>query len=165
MNNLRASVGRAANGGNESKGGGGGASSAGKPPKPRRSSTSGGGGGGGGGGKEELREFMLDLGLSAHMTLLTKAEVLTMDDLALMTDEDMKEVGLPKGPRLRIIDAFKKGYGKETLKCKICLDRPVQTVLKPCGHSLMCTVCALSVKHCPICRQKIEESIRWFPTW
>ena len=148
----------------------------------------------------------------------TAAEVLTLDDLALMTDVDMKEVGLPKvgglyksnpavtrslnppgfsttlepykvknwfpkvvcifkrvawwrytpGPRLRILDALKgvKGPGTgESFKCKICLDKPVQTVLKPCGHSLMCVACAQSVKQCPICRQKIEETIRWFPTW
>lgn len=121
-------------------------------------------------GNEALRTFMLDLGLSTHLGSLTKAEVLSLDDLALMTDADMKEIGLLKGPRLRILDALKKGGGggggkPESFKCKICLDRPVQTVLKPCGHSLMCTACALSVKQCPICRQNIEEAIRWFPTW
>jgi hypothetical protein len=72
---------------------------------PRRMSANGGGGssGSGGlisvgsrqpsatqrisdGGGEELRVFMLDLGLSTHLGCLTKAEVLTMEDLALMSD-------------------------------------------------------------------------------
>jgi hypothetical protein len=84
---------------------------------------------------------------------------------------DLREVGLAKGPRLRILDGLAGrglgggGGGGRSGKCKVCLDRPVQTVLKPCGHSLMCTVCAQSVQQCPVCRQKIEETIRWFPTW
>ena len=160
MSNLRASISKAANGG----GGGGGGDR--KPSRPARMSN----GAGAGGVSEELHSFMLDVGLSTHLGSLTKAEVFTMEDLALMTDADMKEVGLPKGPRLRILDALKKGggggaAGVGSFKCKICLDRPVQTVLKPCGHSLMCTFCAQSVKQCPVCRQKIEETIRWFPTW
>mmetsp|Transcript_11671 Transcript_11671/g.28314 ORF Transcript_11671/g.28314 Transcript_11671/m.28314 type:complete len:155 (-) Transcript_11671:915-1379(-) len=123
------------------------------------------------GGGEELRVFMLNLGLSTHLGCLTKAEVLTMEDLALMSDADLREVGLAKGPRLRILDGLAGrglgggGGGGRSGKCKVCLDRPVQTVLKPCGHSLMCTVCAQSVQQCPVCRQKIEETIRWFPTW
>ena len=54
---------------------------------------------------------MLDLGLSTHVRSFTRAEILTMEDLKLMTDADMAEVGLPKGPRLRIIDALKRIHG------------------------------------------------------
>ena len=54
---------------------------------------------------------MLDLGLSTHVHSFTRAEILTMEDLKLMTDADMAEVGLPKGPRLRIIDALKRIRG------------------------------------------------------
>ena len=49
--------------------------------------------------------------------------------------------------------------------CKICLDMPVQSVLKPCGHSLMCWRCANEVKDCPVCRKRIDEVIRWFPSF
>ena len=58
-----------------------------------------------------LVDFLLDLGLSAHVRSFVRAEILTMDDLKLMTDADMAEVGLPKGPRLRIIDAMKRIHG------------------------------------------------------
>jgi hypothetical protein len=57
------------------------------------------------------------------------------------------------------------GGSGEASKCKVCMERPVQTCLKPCGHSLMCLQCAETVKQCPICRRPIEEAIRWFPTW
>ena len=51
----------------------------------------------------------------------------------------------------------------ETRLCKVCMERPTQTVLKPCGHSLMCWQCASTVRACPVCRRNIEETIRWFP--
>ena len=119
-----------------------------------------------------LTEFMLDLGLAAHVGALVRAEVLTLSDLSLMSDADMKEIGLPKGPRLRVLDALKngggggargRGAGVETRLCKVCMERPTQTVLKPCGHSLMCWQCASTVRACPVCRRNIEETIRWFP--
>jgi len=119
-----------------------------------------------------LTEFMLDLGLAAHVGALVRAEVLTLSDLSLMSDADMKEIGLPKGPRLRVLDALKNGggggararrAGVETRLCKVCMERPTQTVLKPCGHSLMCWQCASTVRACPVCRRNIEETIRWFP--
>ena len=124
-----------------------------------------------------LVDFLLDLGLSAHVRSFVRAEILTMDDLKLMTDADMAEVGLPKGPRLRIIDAMKRihggtirsdgrgGGGMNGMTCKICLDMPVQSVLKPCGHSLMCWRCANEVRDCPVCRKRIDEVIRWFPSF
>ena len=124
-----------------------------------------------------LVDFLLDLGLSAHVRSFVRAEILTMDDLKLMTDADMAEVGLPKGPRLRIIDAMKRIHGgtirsdgrgvcgMNGMTCKICLDMPVQSVLKPCGHSLMCWRCANEVRDCPVCRKRIDEVIRWFPSF
>ena len=123
----------------------------------------------------DLVDFLLDLGLSTHVRSFTRAEILTMEDLKLMTDADMAEVGLPKGPRLRIIDALKRIHGGDVRSdgrggtgvttCKICLDMPVQSVLKPCGHSLMCWRCANEVKDCPVCRKRIDEVIRWFPSF
>ena len=124
---------------------------------------------------EGLTAFMRRLGLAAHVAALARAEVLTVSDVALMTDEDLKEVGLPKGPRLRILDAVRggeagaaaagnhRGAARGDNGCKICMERPVQVVLKPCGHALMCTQCSATVQQCPACRKRIEETIRYFP--
>lgn len=38
------------------------------------------------------------------------------------------------------------------LSCKICFDADVQARL-PCGHMATCTVCALRMNSCPICRK------------
>jgi hypothetical protein len=152
--------------------------------KLRRSNSDGSGGGRVGASssspahepERDLIDFLLDLGLSTHVRSFTRAEILTMEDLKLMTDADMAEVGLPKGPRLRIIDALKRIHGGDVRSdgrggtgggttCKICLDMPVQSVLKPCGHSLMCWRCANEVKDCPVCRKRIDEVIRWFPSF
>jgi len=122
---------------------------------------------------DEIKTFMLDIGLSNHVETLSEAEVTTVADLALMSDADMKEIGLPKGPRLRIVDALKHGFGRGGLgghggggfTCKICMEAPVESVLKPCGHSLMCWRCAQNVKQCPVCRRGIDETVRMFVSW
>ena len=47
--------------------------------------------------------------------------------------------------------------------CKICFDRPVETVLLPCGHSLLCQHCAGTVgRTCPMCRVKIQQVVRTY---
>nr|CAB3225580.1 ZF(RING)-14 zinc finger protein [Phallusia mammillata] len=46
--------------------------------------------------------------------------------------------------------------------CKICLDQPSDIVFVPCGHLCSCGNCATSVKKCPMCRMKIQKSIRTY---
>ena len=45
--------------------------------------------------------------------------------------------------------------------CAVCLDRDRNTALLPCGHVVLCTVCARSanMKTCPICRSEIAKVI------
>jgi len=50
----------------------------------------------------------------------------------------------------------------EDEECVVCLDRPPQTKLKPCGCSKMCLECALQLAfgpapRCPWCRRGIEN--------
>jgi len=46
--------------------------------------------------------------------------------------------------------------------CKICFEKPINTVIIPCGHLCSCSSCVPSIKSnlCPICRQNIKEIIR-----
>ena len=47
--------------------------------------------------------------------------------------------------------------------CKVCFDRPIETVLLPCGHSLMCLSCSATVgSACPMCRVNIVQVVRTF---
>jgi len=46
---------------------------------------------------------------------------------------------------------------KSLVTCTICLDKPRNSVIVPCGHSF-CSICAPQITKCPICRQLIQ---RW----
>ena len=56
-----------------------------------------------------------------------------------------------------MIQAAKVETGQR-FECKICMEKPLATVLTPCGHT-MCFDCAKKVrsqkKDCPTCREKI----------
>eukprot|EP01111_Echinosteliopsis_oligospora_P009626 TRINITY_DN2855_c0_g1_i2.p1 TRINITY_DN2855_c0_g1~~TRINITY_DN2855_c0_g1_i2.p1 ORF type:complete len:400 (+),score=131.18 TRINITY_DN2855_c0_g1_i2:125-1324(+) len=45
-------------------------------------------------------------------------------------------------------------------KCKICYDRPIDTVILRCGHLAICLRCSKQLKDCPICRKPITEIVR-----
>uniref|UniRef100_A0A8C9QTE8 RING-type E3 ubiquitin transferase n=1 Tax=Scleropages formosus TaxID=113540 RepID=A0A8C9QTE8_SCLFO len=51
---------------------------------------------------------------------------------------------------------------QEERTCKICMDKLVSIVFIPCGHLVVCTDCAASLRHCPICRAVIRGSVRAF---
>jgi len=45
---------------------------------------------------------------------------------------------------------------REIQTCKICMERPVNTTLLPCGHLVSCDSCARRLAKCPICRTRIQ---------
>ena len=53
-------------------------------------------------------------------------------------------------------------------KCAVCLERPADAIVVPCGHGELCMVCAkviaLKKASCPICRADIDEVVQWSPT-
>jgi hypothetical protein len=52
---------------------------------------------------------------------------------------------------------------REARECKVCLDRPVTTVLRPCSHACLCALCALQVVCCPICRAVVTRFDQFGP--
>lgn len=50
--------------------------------------------------------------------------------------------------------------------CIICLERPIEVALIPCGHAKTCTVCCVEmqqherVPRCPVCRAEVESTLR-----
>jgi len=51
---------------------------------------------------------------------------------------------------------------KEQRTCKICMDVEVGVVFLPCGHLCCCVNCAPALKDCPVCRTKIQGTVRTF---
>ncbi|XP_062315029.1 baculoviral IAP repeat-containing protein 7 isoform X1 [Osmerus eperlanus] len=51
---------------------------------------------------------------------------------------------------------------QEERTCKVCMDKLVSIVFIPCGHLVVCSDCATSLRHCPICRAVIRGSVRAF---
>lgn len=50
--------------------------------------------------------------------------------------------------------------GEGESECCVCIDKPIDTVLEPCGHVALCSGCAarLSPRRCPLCRVPIERT-------
>jgi hypothetical protein len=52
------------------------------------------------------------------------------------------------------------------VRCSICYDAKVDTVIVPCGHLCVCFECSKHLEppaRCPICRIEIEKIIKAFP--
>eukprot|EP00913_Durusdinium_trenchii_P002276 g2101.t1 len=45
--------------------------------------------------------------------------------------------------------------------CAVCLDRPADVVMVPCGHIFACHCCGQKLKECSLCRAKKQH--RWSP--
>ena len=62
---------------------------------------------------------------------------------------------------------------EEEVLCVVCMDAPKQHIILPCGHQCVCETCAKEFKpktvkkrktrkDCPVCRAKIDQTIRVF---
>jgi len=50
----------------------------------------------------------------------------------------------------------------DTTMCKVCYQRDIETVLFPCKHNILCTVCSKLLDKCPLCRKRIKNWIQVF---
>ena len=48
----------------------------------------------------------------------------------------------------------------EALPCKICYDQQMSIVFLPCSHSLSCPSCATALRNCPLCRKRIDATVK-----
>ncbi|CAI9096292.1 OLC1v1032395C1 [Oldenlandia corymbosa var. corymbosa] len=45
----------------------------------------------------------------------------------------------------------------EKILCRVCFEEQIDTVLLPCRHHIICSICSEKCKKCPVCRVYIEE--------
>lgn len=46
--------------------------------------------------------------------------------------------------------------------CVICLEQEYNTVFVPCGHMCCCTACCVHLANCPLCRRRIDQTVKAF---
>lgn len=44
--------------------------------------------------------------------------------------------------------------------CKICLERPIEVIILPCGHQAFCFHCVQQLTECALCRTTIKEVVK-----
>ena len=49
--------------------------------------------------------------------------------------------------------------------CCICMEKPCDVVIRPCGHARFCSECValsrVNCDHCPLCRTNIESTVSY----
>lgn len=50
----------------------------------------------------------------------------------------------------------------ELYLCTICMDNIRDIIITPCYHSVVCNNCINKIKNCPICRNEIKNTIKYY---
>jgi hypothetical protein len=81
-------------------------------------------------------------------------------------DEKMDESSLTKQKNEDTIEAAQLKEENERLKnerlCVVCLDKVKNIIFLPCAHLAACLECSFSLQNCPMCRTKIQATVRTF---
>lgn len=56
--------------------------------------------------------------------------------------------------------ASEAGHSLQGRQCCVCLAKPLQVVLIPCGHACCCRRCSRQLDKCPLCRLDIRATQR-----
>lgn len=62
-------------------------------------------------------------------------------------------------PDQQTVTAFKTDAFSE---CVVCMAKPPSHVIIPCGHLCLCMACSVALEQCPICRARVQATMRVF---
>lgn len=133
----------------------------------------------------DISRLLVNLNMSEYIDTFAK-EKIDIEAAKLLSEDELKELGLPMGPRKKLqralkdlqesqekaVDAAQKprapgSVGRQMGECVICLEwREMNCVFSPCGHVCACIQCANSqlktARTCPMCRQRIDKVLQTY---
>ena len=77
-------------------------------------------------------------------------------------------MGQPKGEKVGQVEQPKMNDRNDDRNnnpdndCTICMEKPINSVIIPCGHLCCCYKCGKELASCPICRANIEKIVKTF---
>jgi L-lactate utilization protein LutB len=89
----------------------------------------------------------------------SKSEIQTLKEPNRVKEQQMN--GTQNVPTSKKISKQESEEKNESY-CIICLDNKKNIVFLPCAHFVSCMECGLSMKNCPVCRTKIQATVRTF---
>lgn len=102
--------------------------------------------------------------LTGRIDALTGESDLTQDTFCISELEDMEkdlENGLQQ-VRQALRQKYRRAGPLTDRLCVICAHNPISTILLPCKHQILCSMCSDRVDKCPIDRSVIADKIQPF---
>ena len=87
-----------------------------------------------------------------------RGELWALSGLPLAELEALHEQSIDACARIR---ACVEKTREEEKCCAVCMERPKDTALVPCGH-LLCQTCAREVERCHVCRNPVTQRLRTY---
>lgn len=110
--------------------------------------------------RARLRTSLLQCAAFTHSTLITEYMDTGADFMpelqTWVRSEGHKAQAPPAG---EFVGATRTAVGHAPSSCAVCLVRPPQCVLIPCGHAVLCASCGASKEwsSCPVCRSRVHH--------
>ncbi|XP_023348554.1 putative inhibitor of apoptosis [Eurytemora carolleeae] len=95
---------------------------------------------------------------------LTKKENVSMYKKERQQLEIKQEIEQEKtvSDKTRNVSESSDDLENSALICKVCLDKQVSILLLPCRHLVSCGECTVSLQNCPVCRGRIQHTVKAF---